>query len=298
MRQFELPVQLFAGHYTSSSGLPWTVQAAGAGPPDSGWRGRTSIMAATLTCLFLLIAAAGWILDRTLRRQIALAHDQAHFVSAVSHEFRTPLTTLRQLTELLLQGRVASEEDRLEYYRLLHFESDRLQRLVEGFLNFGRLEAGRPVLHFEALDVAEAAGACVREMQARHAEFAFEVEIQHGILARADRDAFGVAMSNLLDNAVKYSLDRRRVWVRAVHGGGMVSVSVRDEGLGIPRSEQKRVFEKFLRGEEARRRGIRGAGVGLATVSHLAAFHGGSIELESEPGRGSTFTLRIPAWGA
>jgi signal transduction histidine kinase len=116
----------------SSSGLPWTVQAAGAGPPDSGWRGRTSIMAATLTCLFLLIAAAGWILDRTLRRQIALAHDQAHFVSAVSHEFRTPLTTLRQLTELLLQGRVASEEDRLEYYRLLHFESDRLQRLVEG----------------------------------------------------------------------------------------------------------------------------------------------------------------------
>ena len=254
-------------------------------------------MAVTLACLFLLIAAAGWTLDRTIRRQMALAGDQAHFVSAVSHEFRTPLTTLCQLTELLLQGRVAAEADRLEYYRLLHNESGRLQRLVEGLLDFGRLEAGRPALRFEAVDVAEAAGACVREIQARHPDREFEVEIREGMLVRADQEAFRVALANLLDNAVKYSPGCSRVQVRAASAGGTVSVSVRDEGIGIPHSEQKRIFEKFLRGEEARRLGIRGAGVGLATVRHLAAFHGGSIELESEPGRGSTFTLRIPAWG-
>ncbi len=277
----------------SATGLPWAIQITGAGSeaPRREW-----MAAAALGVLLVLIAAAGWTIDRAVRHQLALAADQSNFVSAVSHEFRTPLTTLKQLTELLLQGRVASDADRMEYYRLLDAESDRLQRVVEGMLTFGRLDGGRPVLQFEPIDAGQIAAECTREAKARHPEFAFDLAIETSDPARADRDALRIAIGNLVENAVKYSPGGARVWVSVEDYGRDVGVAVRDAGIGIPRHEQRRVFDKFVRGEEARRLGLRGTGIGLATVKQLAAYQGGSVAVESEPGKGSTFTLRLPKW--
>ncbi|MBM3755921.1 MAG: HAMP domain-containing histidine kinase [Acidobacteria bacterium] len=278
----------------SATGLPWTLQITGAG--DQTQR-REWMAAAALGVLLALIAAAGWAIDRAVRHQLALAADQSNFVSAVSHEFRTPLTTLKQLTELLLQGRVATEADRLEYYRLLDAESDRLRRVVEGMLTFGRLDAGRAVLQFEPIDAGLIVAECAREAKAHHPGFEFDVAIETSKPARADRDALRIAIGNLVENAVKYSPGGAKVWVSVVDQGRDVGVAVHDEGIGIPRHEQRRVFDKFVRGEEARRLGLRGTGVGLATVKQLALYHGGSVAVESEPDKGSTFTLRLPKWG-
>jgi two-component system sensor histidine kinase SenX3 len=111
---------------------------------------------------------------------------------------------------------------------------------------------------------------------------------------RADREALGRALWNLLDNSVKYSPANRTVWVEVALEGDRLSISVRDRGMGIPAAEQKAIFEKFVRGAHSRETGVKGTGLGLAIVRHVVAAHGGEVRLESAPGEGSRFTLRIP----
>ena len=196
-----------------------------------------------------------------------------------------------------MRGRVAGDADRRQYYELLHNESHRLRRLVEALLNFGRLEAGKMQFRFEELDAAtllrQSATEFVEGQQARGHRFEVDTRDESPVV-HADRETLRCVFWNLFENAVKYSPDCDTVWVELAKNGAQVEIAIRDRGVGIPRGEQRRIFEKFVRGSAARESDIRGTGIGLAMARQIVRAHGGDITVESEPGKGSTFRVMLP----
>jgi len=269
----------------------WTIHVAEADDRFPA-RGRFVLLGLAVMLLFLL--AGSYFIARAMRREVAVARLQSDFVAAVSHEFRTPLTSIRQLSEMLLFDRAPEEGRRHAYYEALVKESRRLQRLVETLLNFGKMEAGARQYRFEQVD----AGALIEQVVAEFAPAGRRIEVaggRNGASIEADPEALSVALRNLIENAIKYSPDRPAVWVEWSRQGERLAIRVRDEGIGIPAAERKLIFEKFARGSGAAAANVRGTGVGLAMVRHIVAAHGGEIQLESEPGKGSTFTVLLPA---
>ena len=232
-----------------------------------------------------------------MTRELAVARQQSDFVASVSHEFRSPLTSLRQLSSMLVQGRLASDEQRQRSYEFLADETGRLERLIEGLLDFGLMEAGEAHYRFDDIDANELVRDTVAAFQRTVATRSHEVELtlpSAGCRIRADRDALGRAIWNLLDNAVKYSPEHRTVWVDVTPHEGRLGITVRDEGMGIPPAEQRAIFEKFVRGASSGNAGVKGTGLGLAMVRHIVTAHGGEVRLESAVGKGSRFTILIP----
>jgi signal transduction histidine kinase len=279
--------------------LPWTLQMASADPAaEFGELAlRRRLMLLGLATLSLLVVVGLYAVVRGVNRELEVARLQSDFVAAVSHEFRTPLTSLRQLAELLSGGRVASEERRARYYDVMARESGRLHRLVEGLLDFGRMEAGALEFSWERVEPCGLVRSVVAEFEAEVAETGSRVELTADAsvpAVRADREALGRAVWNLLDNAVKYSPDRKTAWVEVSQGDGRVRIAVRDEGVGIPAAQREAIFRKFVRGTSADGRGAKGTGIGLAMVKHIVEAHGGEVRVESEVGRGSTFTILLP----
>jgi len=279
--------------------LPWTIQvfSRGDGALTGGLAVRRRLLVAGFCVMALLVLAGSYFIGRAVSRELEVARMQSDFVSAVSHEFRTPLTSLCQFTELLAKGRVPSEERRQQFYEVLARESQRLRRLVEGLLNFGRLEAGALRYHFERLDPAELLNGVVAEFR-EEAELGgrqIQVSVNGAVPeVRADREALSCVVWNLLDNAVKYSPPGSTIWVELGPAGRRVTVAVRDQGTGIARAEQERIFQKFVRGAAAKERSVQGTGVGLAVARRIVRAHGGDITVESEPWCGSTFTVSLP----
>jgi len=262
-----------------------------------GDRRRRTVLISGLLLAFALTLAAAYGLYRATTRELVLVRLQSDFVSAVSHEFRTPLTSMRHLTELLVARSVPGEERKACYYELLARETERLHRMVESLLSFGRMEAGAYAWRLEAADACQLVRDTVEEFRrdplAKDRQVVFETD--EGLPPiRADREALSRALWNLLENAGKYSEPGAPIRVFAHRNGGSLLLGVEDKGAGIPPGERSKIFQKFVRGTEARRTGIRGVGVGLALVKRIAEAHGGSVHLTSEPGRGSTFTLVLP----
>ncbi len=281
----------------SATQLPWTVHAVIADPSAAAASGARALIVTGAATLLLLVLAGTYFIGRAAAREVAFARLETEFVSSVSHEFRTPITAIRQLTELLAGGRVESDTDRNEYYQVLAREGERLHRLVEGLLTFGRLEAGAMHFRFQPLDSAGLVNSVVEEFQRDAEARGHHVEF-HGNGSSpqlwADRAALSCVLWNLLDNAVKYSPDCSTVWVEIAREKQRVAIRVRDQGVGIPPEEQQQIFQKFVRGAAAKTGGIRGAGVGLAMARQIVAAHHGDILVESRPGAGSTFTVLLP----
>ena len=250
-----------------------------------------------LSVVLLLLVAGSYFVGRAIRIEAEVLRLQSEFVAAVSHEFRTPVATIRQLGEMLEMGRIEAAERRQQYYELIVGESRRLQRLVETLLNFGKLEAGGSRSRFEAVDTAELISTVAAGFQPDAATSGQQIDLSGvgaGLNIQGDRDAISVALRNLIDNALKYSPGRPVVWVECASEGDRVAIRVKDEGLGVSLRERKAIFRKFVRGTAAASASVRGTGVGLAMVNQIAASHGGRVEIESEPGKGSTFTLWLP----
>jgi signal transduction histidine kinase len=225
-----------------------------------------------------------------------VARLKSEFVSAVSHEFRSPVTGIRQLAEILLRAQ-PSEERRRHYYELIGQESDRLARLVENVLDFSRMEEGRKEYRLEPLEAGAWLRAVVEEFRAEVAQrgCSLEADMPERLPSLlADREALTCAVHNLLDNAVKYSPSCRTVWLEAEASGDSLTVRVRDRGLGIAEEDRKHVFEKFYRGSIGAATPVKGAGLGLSLVRHIVTAHGGSVACESRPGEGSTFSMALP----
>jgi signal transduction histidine kinase len=259
---------------------------------------RRRLLLSGFGVMVLVLLSGFYFVFRSVSRELAVARLQSEFVSAVSHEFRTPLTSLRQLSEMLSGGRIEKEEQKRQSYDILVRESERLQRLVESLLDFGRMEARAFRYQFQELEPSALVDEVVAEFQREIASRGYVIErAESGPFptVRADRDALRLALWNLLDNAVKYSPDCRTVWTGTSREGAHVAIAVRDRGMGIPASEQKQIFQKFTRGEAARKANVKGTGIGLALVRHIVDAHRGEIRIESAVGQGSTFTILIPA---
>jgi signal transduction histidine kinase len=279
--------------------LPWTLRLWSADPSaDTAELGeRRRLMLFGAVALALLLSLGLYAVIRGVSRELEVARLQSDFVAAVSHEFRTPLTSLRQLAELLSSGRVVSDERRAKYYEIMERESGRLHRLVEGLLDFGRMEAGALEFSWERVTPSVLVRRIVKDFEAELGESGYHVEVTTDATAstvRADSEALGRAVWNLLDNAVKYSPDRKAVWVNVSQVQERVAIAVRDEGVGIPPAERDAIFAKFVRGTCSGGRGTKGTGIGLAMVKHIVEAHGGDIRVESEVGQGSRFTILLP----
>jgi signal transduction histidine kinase len=287
-----------AARNSRETALPWNIAVFPDGTAaDTGFAQRKRLLITGFVLLVSMALAAGLLIFRAVNREFAVARLQSDFVAAVSHEFRTPLTTLRQFTDMLRDHKALSDERRALCYEAQARATDRLTRLVESLLDFGRMEAGsRPYL-FERRDCAELAQRTVEEFQAGPQAAGFELRFQNGgppAAIDADGEALARALWNLLDNAVKYSPEGGAVEIGVRRFEGAVAISVCDYGIGIPPHEQQTVFGRFQRGEQARSLGIKGTGIGLAMVDHIVRAHHGRVELESRPGAGSTFTIVLP----
>ena len=274
---------------------PWTVYVSAAESAEAAAvtnARRFLVIGVSVMALFLILGA--YVIARAIRREADLARLQSDFVSAVSHEFRSPLTTMRQLSEMLALGRAPSAERRQLYYETLVSETTRLQRVVESLLNFGRMEAGARSYHFEELDAGAIAAAEAREFSGGTHRIRVAAEAK-SCLVEADPEAIRVAVRNLLDNAVKYSPADSEVTITCGATGGRVSIRISDEGPGIEAAEEKAIFQKFVRGSAARRGNVKGSGIGLAMVRHIIAAHGGDVRLDAGLGRGASFTILLPA---
>jgi len=283
---------------TSDTGLPWTVVVASTGSrmePES-LTSRRRLLLAGLALAAVLVITTGYALARSLSRELDVARLKSEFVAAVSHEFRTPLATLRQLNENLADGRVSTDERRSAYYQAQVRATNRLSRLVERLLDFGRMEAGAVRYQFEPVNLGRLARDVVEEFEHVATTSGHEIAVTVDPAlpeVHADPDALGQALWNLLDNAIKYSPGRPAVWLEAEREGDFAAIRVRDEGFGISRGEQNQLFRKFFRGSAARNTHVKGTGIGLAMVEHIVRAHRGRVRVVSEPGKGSTFTILL-----
>jgi len=283
----------------SDGGFAWRLDLVlrGGTTLDELARTRTQLYAWALVVLVLVllagISATLWLMVRESR----LSQLKTDFVSNVSHELRTPLTSIRLFTETLLLDRAEGEEERRECLQIIAQESERLSRLVARILDFSRMEAGRRAYHMAPAHIGElvatALAACRSELEARG--FRVEVRAPEDLPpVPVDRDALVEVLINLLSNAVKYSAERREVVVEARAAGPWLELTVRDRGVGIPRHELARIFEKFYRVESPLTAEVSGSGLGLSLVEYIVRGHGGEVRVDSEVGVGSAFTVRLP----
>ena len=245
----------------------------------------------------IMLGAGLLLVFSNVRRELHLSQLKSDFVANVSHELKTPLALIRLFAETLELGRVPSEDKARQYYRVINKESQRLTQLINNILDFSRIEAGRKEYRFAPTDV----GLIVNEVleayrfQIEQQGFTLEVGVADDLPeVSADKEALGQALLNLVNNAIKYSRDEKYLRLDMRRDGERVLLSVTDRGIGVAKGEQKKIFEKFYRAENSLVHETKGSGLGLALVQHIMQAHGGSVEIESAPGKGSTFTLVLP----
>lgn len=266
---------------------------------SAGGLGFMIIGGLMVVILIIAMGVGAVLLWREARRQELEALRRTTFVANVSHEFKTPLTTIRLFAELLGQGRVSGPSQQSEYLGTIGEEAARLTRMVENVLSLGRLEAGEHRLQKSRCDVGEVVAGVV----ARQRPLADAAGVTVGLDASStptplevDRDAVQQIVTNLLDNALKYGAGGRRVdvLVRAGGAGRGVEIEIADRGPGIPASERERMFESFRRGDERLTAEQGGAGLGLGIARSLARAHGGDLSYEARDGGGARFILHLP----
>jgi signal transduction histidine kinase len=277
----------------------WTVELHSPPLLPKQWARTSFAYNMSLSLLLAGVLLGGIVLAlRSANRAMILSEMKGDFVSNVSHELRTPLASIRVFAELLRLGRVQSPAKAQEYGEFIEAESRRLSRLIDNILDFSRIETGRKTYRFVPADIHEVVESTLKtfEVHLKHGGFriAFEGGEEPLPEVAIDQDAIAQALHNLLDNAVKYSGDSREIGVRLTRESDAVVIAVRDHGIGIPREEQRKIFDRFHRVGTGLVHDVKGSGLGLSIVQHVVEVHQGQITVESEPGNGSTFSMRIP----
>ena len=237
---------------------------------------------------------------RTVAHELELSRMKSDFVSTISHEFKSPLSSIRQLAEMLQSGRVPSEDHRQQYYDVLVEQSERLSLLIDNILDFAKIEEGRKKFDFEMIDIVPLLQEIVTIIQdrVRHKDFVIQVNIEKPLPSiMADGAAITQAVNNLIDNAVKYSGEARKIILRAFTENQYLTIAVQDFGIGIRKEEIDKIFERFYCGGDELTRKVKGSGLGLTLVKQIAEVHHGNVYVESEPGYGSTFLISLPLYG-
>lgn len=236
------------------------------------------------------------VISRHLRAQMRLTRLKNELISTVTHELKTPLASTRALVETLLAGRVRGARQQSEYLELIANENQRLSHLIENFLTFSRLERGANRFGFQRLAPDVLVRSAVRAMQERLKPplCQFEQQVRPELPdVRADPDAMTTVLINLLDNALKYTEQDKRIVLRADAQDGDVCFEVQDNGIGFPPEERERIFDRFYQVDQSLTRQRGGCGLGLSIVRSIVHAHGGRVEVQSRPGQGSVFRVRL-----
>lgn len=256
---------------------------------------REHAFAYVMAVLFLVTVPGSVFLHRAVSHEARLSRLRADFVAAVSHEFRSPLSSILALSERLESSRVHDAGKLAQYHAIIGQEARRLNDLVTRLLNFAQIEEGKKVYSFERVDLAavaeEAVHVCRDSLRSDRIHLGGH---NTALWVRADETALRHCIQNLIENGAKYSAPHVPVTISCTTENGFHVVEVRDGGIGISPSEQHRIFEKFYRGAQAAELNGQGIGIGLALVKHVIDGHGGSIALDSQVGRGSRFRIRLP----
>jgi signal transduction histidine kinase len=242
-------------------------------------------------------AFGGYLLWRDVSRELAIAEMRSNFAASVSHELKTPLTSIRMFAEALTMGVRKQPGAQKEYLQTIISESERLSRLLNNVLDFSKIEQGTRTYRFETTSLEDVIQAAEKAMAfpLDQKGFHLQVEMEKGIPPiHADRDALEQAVLNLLHNAMKYSGDSREIQLKLHKNGGMAQIDVIDHGIGILEENKHQIFGKYFRVPGLENQKIPGTGLGLTIVSHIAKSHGGEIEVKSQPREGSTFSLILP----
>ncbi len=245
------------------------------------------------------IALLTVVIGRFVSAQMKLARIRNDLVATVTHELKTPLASMRALVDTMLQGRCRDQQQRNEYLELISTENERLTRLIDNFLAFSRMERNKQAFDFEKTHIDSIIAAAAEAMRERFASpnNQLKSEIEPNLPAvRADADALTTVLINLLDNAHKYTGDDKHIVCRAYGDNGLICLEVQDNGIGLSRRAVKKVFDRFYQVDQSLSRSRAGCGLGLSIVQFIVKAHGGTISVTSELGKGTTFSVKLPAW--
>jgi signal transduction histidine kinase len=281
-----------------TAGSPWLLEAVALSGFDKDQvRAENSRWLLLMSVSALLLVLGALALNRSFLHQIGVTKLRTHLLSNISHELKTPLSLIRLYTETLEADRARTEEDRKKFLGIISRETVRLSHLIDNLLDVQRIEENRKQYSYAQVRPDRVVRSTVEAFRLQLAEQGFELRLdidEELPLLYIDEEAITQAMVNLLDNAAKYSQTNRDIRVRCGKRDDKVCISVQDRGIGIPRREQDKIFQSFYRVEKTDVHDVKGSGLGLAVVLHVASAHGGRVQVESTPGAGSTFTLCIP----
>jgi signal transduction histidine kinase len=268
--------------------------------PDAWAEAAKGQVTAYLWTGFLVVAficIASLLAGRYMLRQVKLTRLRNNFVATVTHELKTPLAGMRALVETLLAGRVRTPAQTTEYLQMIAHENERLSRLIDNFLSFSRMERSKRAFEFARTDPAEIIADAAESVRGRFqsARDRFSVDLAPGLPAvMADKDAMVTVLLNLLDNAHKYCQNDRDISLRAFADDATVCFAVHDNGIGLSRRAARKVFDRFYQVDQHLSRATGGCGLGLSIVKFIVDAHEGTVDVQSELGKGSTFTVRLP----
>jgi signal transduction histidine kinase/tetratricopeptide (TPR) repeat protein len=247
--------------------------------------------------IMIILAFGLFFTLQAVNNEIHLSKMKSYFMSTVSHEFKSPLTSIRQMAEMLVDGRVPSTERQRKYHTSILQQSERLSHLIDNILDFSKMEEGQKIFRFEKADITMVVRDTVESFQYHTAGLGFDISLSiPGPVPDIvfDRDAMEQVMHNLLDNACKYSGDSRKIEVHLLSKVNEIIISVRDYGIGIRKEDHDKIFSRFYRAGEELTQTVKGSGIGLTIVKQIVEAHNGHITVESSPGKGSTFSVRLP----
>jgi two-component system phosphate regulon sensor histidine kinase PhoR len=250
-----------------------------------------------LIALFMLLGFV--FIIYTLNTELRLNKMKSEFISNVSHELKSPLTSIRMMTEMLHHNRVETEERKSAYYSAMLEESEHLSHLIDNILDFSRIDEDRKKFNFTDLDMNELLVKFLESIGERMKEQGFDIRYESPVrvpLIRGDRDAMQQVLYNLVDNAIKFSGKSKQIDISLIPGDNELEFRVKDSGIGIPLKDREKIFDRFFRGDESQMLGIKGSGIGLTIVKQIVEAHGGSIDIESEVDKGTKVTVRLPSF--
>jgi len=273
------------------------AQAVGEDPVGKASARNRTVYGVLLGAFYITLALGVLFTGRTLYREARLSRLKTDFVSLVSHELRTPLTSIRMFIEMLATGRVKDQAEMQTVLDLLVKETTRLSTMIETVLDFSRIESGKKQYELHPVAVGAVVTAAVEAFQAQRVGEAVQltVEVADDLpVLPLDRQAMAGAVLNLLQNAFKYSTDDRRILLRAVRDGDGAVIEVEDHGIGIPRRELRRIFDRFYRVDSLLSRRTEGSGLGLSIAQRIVEAHRGRVSVDSAVNKGSTFRIHLP----
>jgi signal transduction histidine kinase len=270
----------------------------GSDPFSAASSRRTTIYLWTGILVSASIALLALLLAAYLRRQIRLTRLKNDLIATVSHELKTPLSSIRVLVDTLLDGQHQNSQQVSDYLQLIAKENSRLGNLIDNFLTFSRMERGKFTVEMSTIKVEEIINTAVETLGDRLQApgCTLKVELATSLSpVKGDHESLVTVLVNLLDNALKYTGPSKNITLRSYSANGDICLEVSDDGIGFSRRAAKRIFDRFYQVDRSLARRVGGCGLGLSIVRSIVAAHGGAVAAQSQLGKGSTFTIRLPA---